>query len=187
MLSILLIRHGQTYSNTLKRYLGTTDEGLLTSSIGELQNKVYPTADIIYTSPMLRCTQTAKILYSDKIAIIIDDFKECDFGDFENKNYTELQTNNEYQNWLQTHILVQFPNGENVESYAQRTTQAFNAVVENHKNDDITIALVVHGGTIMTIMHYLDKKNDIYDWHVKNGCGYEFVLYNKKIQGLKYI
>lgn len=187
MLKILLIRHGKTHSNTLKRYIGTTDEDLLESSIAELQNKAYPKADIVYTSPMKRCTQTANILYENKTAIIIEDFKECDFGDFENKNYKELETNADYQKWMETQVILKFPNGENLESYSRRTIQAFDTIAQKHKNEDITIALIVHGGTIMNVMKYLNEKTDIYDWQVKNGCGYEFIVKNDKIETLKEI
>ena len=35
-------------------------------------------------------------------------------------------------------------------------------------------ALVIHGGTIMNIMEeYADEERSFYDWHVKNGKGYE--------------
>ncbi|MFR7396802.1 MAG: hypothetical protein ACLUTA_17505 [Blautia wexlerae] len=38
-------------------------------------------------------------------------------------------------------------------------------------------ALVIHGGTIMNLMEeYADIQKPFYEWHVKNGGGYEVVL-----------
>ena len=38
-------------------------------------------------------------------------------------------------------------------------------------------ALVIHGGTIMNIMEaYADRARPFYEWHVKNGGGYEIEI-----------
>ena len=38
-------------------------------------------------------------------------------------------------------------------------------------------ALVIHGGTIMNIMEeYADIQKPFYEWHVRNGGGYEVEL-----------
>ncbi len=50
--------------------------------------------DLVYASPMIRCRQTAKILwpkFTDSSQIqYVQNLQECDFGAFENKNYQEL-------------------------------------------------------------------------------------------------
>ena len=39
------------------------------------------------------------------------------------------------------------------------------------------VALVIHGGTIMNIMEeYADIQKPFYEWHVRNGGGYEVEL-----------
>lgn len=91
MLKLLLIRHGKTYGNTLGRYIGgATDEPLCLEGIRLLQEKPYPEVSRIYVSPMIRCRQTAGLLYPDRELKEIPLFRECDFGIFENKNYQEL-------------------------------------------------------------------------------------------------
>lgn len=189
MNKIILIRHGETYGNTLKRYIGTTDEELLETTIAALKEKEYPYADIVYSSPMRRCKQTAKILYENKPSIIVEDFKECNFGEFENKNYKELSSNLDYQKWMVDQVIKEFPNGEKLEDYNNRTIKALEELLEIHKNKNITIAIIAHGGTIMNIMKYLSlEESNLYDWQVENGCGYEIMLgRNNEIRNIEEI
>ena len=62
-MEIILIRHGKTKGNLEKRYIGITDEPLTDEGAHELRQIKYPDADIIISSPMLRCVQTAEIIY----------------------------------------------------------------------------------------------------------------------------
>ena len=90
----MLIRHGETAGNQKQRYIGRrTDEPLLPQSQEVLKQLDYGEPQAVYASPMLRCTQTASILFPGKPLNIIDELAECDFGEFENKNYLELDGN----------------------------------------------------------------------------------------------
>ena len=127
---------------------------------------------------------------SGKMKEICPGLSECDFGDFENKNYLELSHNPDYQAWVDSNGTLPFPNGESRESFRWRTLEEFNRIVEEcFKKEINTAALVVHGGTIMNIMEaYGSPARDFYDWHVKNGRGYlvqtDRTLWKKKILNL---
>ena len=83
----ILIRHGQTQGNMEHRYIGCrTDESLCEQGASALQARKYPPVKKVYASPMKRCLETAAILYPDVPVEIIENFRECDFGDWENKN-----------------------------------------------------------------------------------------------------
>ena len=98
MLKLILVRHGETQGNKLKRYIGKrTDEPLCPEAGNMLAQLAYPEVQAVYASPMIRCTQTAGILFPGKKLNIIDELAECDFGEFENKNYQELDGNEHYQ------------------------------------------------------------------------------------------
>ncbi|BCN32964.1 histidine phosphatase family protein [Anaeromicropila herbilytica] len=174
MLTIHLIRHGKTYGNTLYRYIGSTDEPLCEEGISQLKNNPYPPCEALYISPMLRCRQTAALIYPLLIPMIVEDLRECDFGDFENKNYEELKDNKDYSDWVLSNAVLPFPNGESKEIFTKRTLLGFGEVI----NDAIrhhykTISLVVHGGTIMSVLwSYATIPKDYYDWSVKNGEGF---------------
>ena len=176
MLKLLLIRHGETEGNKLRRYIGKkTDEPLCEEGIKELSGLHYPDPEAVYVSPMLRCTQTAGILFPGKKLNIIDELAECDFGRFENKNYMELDGDEEYQAWIDSGGMLPFPGGESREAFKKRNVTGFEKVVNACIRKKIAYgALVVHGGTIMNIMEaFADEEKSFYDWHVKNGKGYE--------------
>lgn len=90
MIRLYLIRHGQTPGNKLQRYIGTTDEPLSTEGKEFLEKLTYPIPEALYVSPLCRCVETAGILFPGKRFHIIEELSECDFGEFENKNYKEL-------------------------------------------------------------------------------------------------
>ena len=168
------MRHGKTKGNLEGRYLGTTDEHLCALGIKELHGKVYPAVEKIYVSPMNRCMETAESIYPRLPKEIVPDLRECDFGDFENKNYSELQGSKVYQNWIDSKGMLPFPNGETPEAFRQRTTQAFERIIEEvfHEKRE-KIAIVAHGGTIMSILEKaaLNQKA-FYEWQLLNGQGY---------------
>ncbi|MCH1983634.1 histidine phosphatase family protein [Ruminococcus sp. OA3] len=175
---LYLIRHSITYGNTLGRYIGTTDEPLCQEGIELLQKKIYPGADAVYASPLKRCTQTAEIIYPEKPIHIIEDLAECDFGIFENKNYLELDGNEDYQRWIDSGGTLPFPCGESQETFRSRCLRGFERVAADCiREEKRSAALVVHGGTIMSILDGLAVPHeDFYFWQVKNARGYEIEL-----------
>ena len=67
MLKLILVRHGETQGNKLKRYIGKrTDEPLCPEAGNMLAQLAYPEVQAVYASPMIRCTQTAGILFPGK-------------------------------------------------------------------------------------------------------------------------
>ena len=177
MLKLILIRHGETQGNKLKRYIGKrTDEPLCPEAGNMLAQLAYPEVQAVYASPMIRCTQTAGILFPGKKLNIIDELAECDFGEFENKNYQELDGNEHYQSWIDSGGLLPFPGGESREEFKRRNVTGFQKAVNGCLRNGISLAaLVVHGGTIMAVLSSLTGV-EYFDFQVKNGEGYETVL-----------
>jgi alpha-ribazole phosphatase len=169
-MKINFIRHGKTQGNIEKRYIGKTDEPLLEMAKDELNRVMYPECDLVYASPMLRCIQTAELIYPNRNINVIDDFREIDFGMFEGHNYAELSDNPLYQKWIDSYGKMDFPDGEGIEHFKNRNVCAFKKIIENI--DCNTISLVVHGGTIMAILEYFEESHDYYKWQAANGCGY---------------
>lgn len=121
MLKIYLIRHGKTQGNLSGKYIGSrTDEPLCEEGIRELKGKTYPQAQILFVSPMKRCIQTAELLYPGLEQRKIPLLQECDFGDFENKNYKELSGNPDYQAWIDSGGTLPFPGGEDSEEFRSK-------------------------------------------------------------------
>ncbi len=172
-MKIILIRHFQTPGNLLGRYIGVTDEDIIPCDKGNLSN-FYPVVNRIYVSPMRRCIQTAEYIYPNSPLHIKEGFRECDFGQFENKNYHELNDNPNYQEWINSMGKMRFPEGEDPEAFKQRCQETFcECVMECRKEGVTSVAMIVHGGTIMSIMEAFDEEEkSYYDYQVKNGNGY---------------
>ena len=139
--------------------------------IDALKAKAYPPAEHVFVSPMKRCLQTAAILYPDIPVEIVPDLRECDFGIFENRNYAELNGRADYQVWIDSGSVLPFPGGESREAFSARCRKAFSELRGRKKTGDC--ALIVHGGTVMSIMEAFAQPPAGYcDYQIKNGCGY---------------
>lgn len=169
-----MIRHSITEGNKARRYIGTTDEVLSPEGVALVKDVFYPQAQELYVSPLRRCIETARLIYPAQKMHIIDDLRECDFGEFENKNYEELSGNPAYQAWLDSHAQLPFPGGESREEFHFRTVTAFRRIVDTCIAQKIPSAAVVsHGGTIMSILEELAYPHkEFYEWSLKNATGY---------------
>lgn len=180
-ITFILIRHGETAANKEHRYLGRTDESLSTEGKEKLlqscRQERYPSADIVFTSPMKRCKETAQMVYSDVPIKEIHEWLEMDFGDFEGKNYEELKDDERYQTWIDSNGTQPFPNGESRETFIGRCVQGMDRVIQhlreetNADKEIRTVAAVVHGGTIMALLSSFCGE-DYFDYQVKNGEGF---------------
>ena len=213
-IELTLIRHGSTRSNEEKRYLGRTDEALSDEGIRELTDKksIYSTSDLLFISPMLRCRQTAEILFPAQEAYVIEEWKEIDFGQFEGKSYQELSDNPLYQEWVDSGCKGQIPDGETLDAFINRSMSGLKKCLDictehmmNRRNktkhelkkifsqkDDnstkelISATAIVHGGTIMSILSSLTN-SDYFDFQVKNQEGYILEFDDDKLIGFNPI
>ncbi len=179
-MKLFFIRHGQTKGNREGRYVGATDEPLLGEAREELFEKsmILQTAlspDVLYVSPMLRCRETAQILFPGKEQVEVDAFRECNFGEFEYRNYGELNGNPDYQKFIDSGGTCGFPGGETMGEFQDRCAREFCSVVDSawKQNPDSSIVFIVHGGTIMAILDCFSHPHKGYfEWQTKNGSGY---------------
>ncbi len=174
-MKVVLIRHGMTEGNRKSRYIGVTDEPLCPQGSRELAGRRFPQAQAVFTSPLLRCRQSAQILYPQQKPRILERLAECDFGEFENKNWRELSGNPRYQQWIDSGGTLPFPGGESPKEFKARSVRGFEEAVEQCLSEGIAAAaFVVHGGTIMSVLErFANPSGDYYSWSVKNGEGYE--------------
>lgn len=166
---LIFIRHGKTKGNLEGRYIGRTDEALCEIGIEAIKGNNYPKAEYVFASPMKRCVETAKLIYKDVNPYIIEEFKEIDFGDFEGKNYEELNGNEDYQRFIDSGGKTTFPNAESQEDFIKRVMTGFDKMCGLLKKDNIKkAAVVVHGGTIMAILSSIFE-GEYFDYQIKNG------------------
>lgn len=179
---LAFIRHGETQANKEHRYVGKTDESLSEEGIEILESykmlKTYPDVEYLFTSPMKRCTQTAKIIYPTLCPIIIPEWEEINFGRFEYRNYEELKDDAKYQEWICSGGTLDFPEGESRKKFILRCKSGFirmcNELSQAAGRDikkPVLAGMIVHGGTIMSLLS-LYGGTDYFDYQVLNGRGY---------------
>lgn len=196
-MKIILIRHLPTKGNLESRYIGSLDEPVAKLRIEEPSldafkrtlNEFAPQR--IISSPLMRAKETAALFFPCREIEVCDAFREMHFGLYEGKNYQELKNELAYQKFIDAGGTIGFPEGERPEQFKKRCVEAFFQLAMENEND--TIALIVHGGTIMAIMEAVTGQS-YYDFQV--GCSEGFYLeYDRKkgeeirwypLKGIKY-
>ena len=178
-MKIYLIRHGKTKGNLEERYIGRTDEPLCEAGRENLKKYQYPQVEMVFTSPMKRCMQTAETIYPGQQYQCIEELRESDFGAFEN-THTKIVSDVRYQPGLTVARYITISGGRQENYYSRCIRGIETALKIAEKEHASQIAFVVHGGTIMNVMEkYARPQGQYYDFQVKNGEGYVLNLKSK--------
>ena len=196
-MKIILIRHLPTKGNLESRYIGSLDEPLVKLELDDTSLEAYKrTLDEfapqrIISSPLTRAKETAALFFPCREIEVCNEFREMHFGLYEGKNYQDLKHEAAYQKFIDAGGTIGFPEGEEPEQFKKRCRDAFFQLTMENENE--TIALIVHGGTIMAIIEAVTGQS-YYDFQV--GCSEGFYLeYDKRnrmgmnwypLKGLKY-
>lgn len=183
-IEFVFIRHGKTKANQEKRYLGKTEEPLSELGREELSGRRYPKIQSLFTSPMIRCRQTAELLYPGLSYQCVSEWEEMDFGCFEGKNYEDLKDDADYQRWIDSGGTLPFPKGESREAFIMRCGRGLEYVLEQLPKQEtlknLPVGAIVHGGTIMALLSRYGSCGDYFDYQCQNGEGYRCQVHFRK-------
>ena len=145
---VLLFRHGRTAWNAERRYQGRSDIPL--SPEGERALRPHPFRPAaVYVSPLVRARRTAELLFPGVPHIVVEDFREMDFGRFEGRTADEMERDDPaYRTWVEGGCVGRCPGGESLAEFEARVTAAFCRVMEEAEGD---VVIVAHGGVQMAI------------------------------------
>ena len=175
---IHFIRHGAIDETLSGKYIGTTDVPL--SNKGKMDLKKldyeyrYPGTQVVFTSPLKRCTETCRILYPEQNPLSIANLSECNFGEWEGKTAEELKNDPDFEKWLAGDSSVKPPRGESNADFTRRICRMFESIVEGLMKTGTTESVIVtHGGVIMTLLAvYGLPQAKPFEWTMDNGFGY---------------
>lgn len=179
-MELILIRHAITQGNLERRFVGTQDVPII--QVGrELAMRVaptLPTVEHIYRSPLIRCHQTAELLWPLVEMTVIPALRETNFGPFEGKNAEELKDDPLFQAWVSTANFSALPVGESPEDCARRSGEGLRAVAADGAARGFTrVGVVTHGGTLMGMLSQFGRpKREYYGWMCHNCGGYRMEL-----------
>lgn len=179
-MEVYFLRHAETEYNRQHRFMGTLDLPVCDDALLKIQ-KLEFLPDIVYVSPLKRTQQTAKALLPKAKQIIINGFKEMNFGEFEGVCYAENTQNNEFKAWLDGGCVSKTPNGESRHEFMERAAKAFDEIVlENIAQNNNQIFIVAHGGTQMAVLSQFAAPPRPYEsWCAKNVGGFILTLNEK--------
>lgn len=171
--TIALIRHGKTEANLRGAYLGRGNPPLCPLGVRELSRcRPFP-AERVISSPLLRCLETAALLYPDQAPVVLRDLQERDFGELEGLTHEEIIRLPGMERWGMDASRMPFPGGEEEEAFGRRCLRAFDQLLELMEREQTgTAAVIAHGGVLMAILSGLFPRSSFYDWRADCGSGW---------------
>lgn len=151
---IYLVRHGETDWNTSGKFQGCTDiplneNGILQAKL--LSERFKGDFDCIYSSPLKRAFDTAKIIAGNKntLPLIAHEMREINFGEWEGLTTKGIASNypTEFGKWIKDEVEAPLIGGDgSIRAASIRAEKAVQAIAE--ANSGKKILIVSHGGII---------------------------------------
>lgn len=186
MIKLILVRHGTTICNEGGALSGLTDSIL--SERGKLQASKLAdylkdkNIDKIYTTPFSRTKETVDRLAKIKTIQIEErcQLNEINFGDFEGLPFKSIEERypEEVKKMINEGFKYKYPNGESLEDTFMRVKSELKKIIRDNENS--TVLICSHGGTIRNIISYLLCGDYKYHWNfrVDNGSITEIEVEN---------
>lgn len=152
---LLLLRHGSTTATLLRCYQGVTDQPLAPKGRDEARTRrrSLPRVETLWCSPLLRCRETARLLFPEQEARILANLRELDFGTWEGKTWAQVGDRSVYDRWCAEDPDACFPHGERLGDFRRRTTDALRLIADQCRREGRkTGAVVTHGGVLMAML-----------------------------------
>lgn len=157
---IYLVRHGETEWNKIRRFQGRSNLPL--NYEGKKQARALALAlkntslMAIYTSPLVRALQTARLIKDfHPSAPILEEkgFIEMDLGEFDGMKVQDWakQYPDTHKAWNENPASVKMPGGESLGEVQDRAKKALERITQLHPPDD-TILISSHNFVNLTIL-----------------------------------
>jgi alpha-ribazole phosphatase len=162
MTQLYLARHGETEWNVKQRFQGQSDISLNENGRCQAadlaQRLAEETINAIYASNLSRAWETAEAIAEHHTCPVIAEpgLREAHFGKWEGSTYAEIQASDPeaVQAWHEDMANFAPPEGETLDQLARRVSSAYANIIQQH-NDDETILLVAHGGSLQMLITQL--------------------------------
>lgn len=172
MTRLYLVRHCETYLNSIKVYYGRTDCSLNKKGVLQAQQLMESfkgiSIDTIISSPLKRCTETAEMLTSElETEITLEpNFIELDFGLWEGLHYKEISEKyrEQWEKWVNDWKNSSPPKGESFYEMLKRVQGALEKILNQHKGQNVLI--VSHKGCLQIIASLLLVGDDRLFWNL---------------------
>ena len=173
---LFILRHGETAGESSIRYYGSTDIPL--SDIGRRQMMLAGEAlrgigfNSVVTSPLARSRESAALALDGSVSreIVVEDFREIHFGDWEGLTADEIAVRYPelYSRWRVEGRLDGFPNGDIRSDFFLRVSSAAGRIFSGIELPSLA---VLHKGVIRGILSRLleIRYDDLLDHSIELG------------------
>ena len=176
MKTLYIVRHGETDWNKMGKYQGITDVPLNENGLnqakacGEALKDI--TFDRILSSDLSRALVTAETIRGNRTTPITVDkrLRELNFGDWEAMLFSDIESRWPGlidEMYLRPH-LVKVPNGESFKDLQDRAWAGLEEFL-NKNDEEETLLIACHGGTIRTLLCKLLDISISHCWNFSQG------------------
>jgi broad specificity phosphatase PhoE len=161
--TLVMVRHGETEGESSTRYHGRTDVAL--SELGREQMLAVARRfgrdrfAQVFASPLGRARESAAIIAGHDRIVLIDEFREVDFGLFEGLTADEIRARHpeDYKRWMRERLATDYayPGGESRAAFTVRVSRGVERMFAHwgpgERGDCAQALLVAHRGVIRAI------------------------------------
>jgi len=173
---LVLLRHGETESNRLKRFAGWNDEHLTPEgrlAVGELADALDLRGGRLYTSPVRRAVETAEIL-ADRLSLsvhTVHDLHEIELGEWKGMTTREVSERwpVAYRDWLAIPERVRVPGRESLGEVRERAMNAIDQIGKAELSESVAAALVVTHLALIRVLWLAAERRPLSDYHEVSG------------------
>jgi alpha-ribazole phosphatase len=168
--TIIFMRHAESTWNVLRKVQGgSINPDIILSPAGRLSVHTKlahtPKPQIIISSPLIRCKQTAEEWLGQPPHIINDDLAEINAGKYEGLSIDDLQADHLWQQWMTNPLeFPGFPEGENLATFAQRVLFGAAKICEEYGDAKHQVVVVTHGVTMRVFKCFLANQSLQHLW-----------------------
>jgi broad specificity phosphatase PhoE len=164
MITLYLVRHGETLWNVEGKMQGWNDSPLTEKGIRQAQKLGERLKninfDVIYSSPIGRALKTAELVKGFKnTPLVLDDgLKEIKLGPWEGKSIQELKEEEpeQFNNFWHEPHLYYFQGAETFKDVRERTHKAIDSILS--RNKDKKVLIVTHTIALKSIMSKFEHR-----------------------------
>jgi|TARA_B100001079_G_scaffold269254_1_gene281142 2,3-bisphosphoglycerate-dependent phosphoglycerate mutase len=192
LVTLVLIRHGQSLWNAENKFTGWTDIGLSEKGIKEAENAGKKLEDVefdvVHTSALIRAQKTAEIIIENNkkskgIPVHKDKrLNERHYGSLQGLNKKETA---EKYGAEQVHIWrrsfdVPPPDGESLKMNAERTLPYFKENIIGDLKNGKNVLVAAHGNSLRSIVMFIENisKEDVVKLEIQTGVPRTYVFEN---------
>lgn len=156
-IKVYFVRHGITNRNNKGVFCGRTN--VLVTEEGRQQlyklkeEYGYPDVEHVFSSPAIRCQETASILYPNHEPELVEGFWEQNFGLMEDVSLLEWADKKNAQKWIKQDGACFFLGGESILEAQFRSMAAMTRVIQRCVEDGLKeVAIFAHGQIIGVLL-----------------------------------